>query len=68
MLSFVLGQRDVIVKVEDTGPGISPDFKCQVKSRISAENNGGEAAVTSAVGAKAQLAANLAAVALRSCL
>jgi signal transduction histidine kinase len=25
MLNFVLGERDVIIKVEDTGPGISPD-------------------------------------------
>jgi signal transduction histidine kinase len=25
MLNFMLGERDVIIKVEDTGPGISPD-------------------------------------------
>jgi signal transduction histidine kinase len=25
MLSFVSGERDIVVKVEDTGPGISPD-------------------------------------------
>jgi signal transduction histidine kinase len=25
MLNFILGERDVMIKVEDTGPGISPD-------------------------------------------
>ena len=30
MLSFVLGQRDVIIKVEDTGPGISADVSAHL--------------------------------------
>jgi signal transduction histidine kinase len=30
MLSFVLGERDVIIKVEDTGPGISPDISAHL--------------------------------------
>jgi signal transduction histidine kinase len=30
MLSFVLGERDLIIKVEDTGPGISPDVSAHV--------------------------------------
>jgi signal transduction histidine kinase len=30
MLNFVLGERDVIIKVEDTGPGISPDVSAHL--------------------------------------
>jgi len=30
MLSFVLSERDLIVKVEDTGPGISPDVSAHL--------------------------------------
>ena len=30
MLSFALGERDVVIKVEDTGPGISPDVSAHV--------------------------------------
>ena len=30
MLSFALGERDVIIKVEDTGPGILPDVSAHL--------------------------------------
>jgi signal transduction histidine kinase len=30
MLTFYLGERDIIIKVEDTGPGISPDVSAHL--------------------------------------